>query len=127
MKKIVFIITMLLLTSCKPGEDKAIQLAKNEMSASMKDPDSAKFRYMRFIKENEKNDGSISGAVCGQVNGKNGFGAYAGFTPFIVKITMKEKGFFSKGVDYSIDGKYYFSESNQKNAKDYQSICGPDE
>jgi hypothetical protein len=84
---------MLLLTGCKPGEDKAIQLAKNEMSASMKDPDSAKFRYMRFIKENEKNDGSISGTVCGQVNGKNGFGAYAGFTPFIVKLTMKEKDF----------------------------------
>jgi hypothetical protein len=36
---------------------------------------------------------------------------------------MKEKGFFK---DYSIDGEYYFL-SQTKNAKDYQSICGPDE
>jgi hypothetical protein len=45
---------------------------------------------MRFIKENEKNDG-VS-LACLQVNGKNGFGN-AGFTPFIVKLTMEERIF----------------------------------
>jgi hypothetical protein len=39
----------------------------------MKDPDSAKFRYMRFIKENEKMMEYLWHCLW-QVNGKNGFG-----------------------------------------------------
>lgn len=35
----------------------------------MKDPDSAKFRYMRFIEAGNNND-TIGGFVCGNVNAK---------------------------------------------------------
>lgn len=62
----------------------------------MKDPDSAKFRYMRFIEAGKNND-TIGGFVCGNVNAKNSYGAYAGFSPFYVAIRMKSKGIFRKG------------------------------
>lgn len=37
-------------------------------------------------------DGHVIAVVCGEINGKNGFGAYAGFHPFFVELNMKSKG-----------------------------------
>lgn len=47
----------------------------------LKDPSSAKFRNMHF-KQNRV-EGKVLAAVCGEVNSKNSFGAYAGFVRFI--------------------------------------------
>jgi hypothetical protein len=47
--------------------------AKAAVAANLRDPGSADFRNML---------GSTS-AVCGEVNGKNGFGAFAGFKRFV--------------------------------------------
>ncbi|WP_313624905.1 hypothetical protein [Kosakonia sp.] len=127
MRKIFLVVAITLLFGCKPGADKAIDLAKNEVAASMKDPDSAKFRYVRFIQSGESDDGTVKGFVCGHVNAKNGYGAYAGFSPFIVDISMKEKGLFSKGVEYSIFSKKLFSESTPLDVKYYNETCGQDE
>ena len=116
---------LLVLTSCKPSADKAIELAKNEIASNMKDPDSAKFRYMRFIEAGKNND-TIGGFVCGNVYAKNSYGAYAGFSPFYVAIRMKSKGIFSKGVSYTIDDKKIYSEPNQQEMKSYINVCGED-
>ncbi|EEE0487573.1 hypothetical protein B1955_004785 [Salmonella enterica subsp. enterica] len=116
---------LLVLTGCKPSADKAIELAKNEIASNMKDPDSAKFRYMRFIEAGKNND-TIGGFVCGNVNAKNSYGAYAGFSPFYVAIRMKSKGIFSKGVSYTIDDKKIYSEPNQQEMKSYINVCGED-
>ncbi|MFC5769789.1 hypothetical protein [Thauera sinica] len=43
------------------------------VSAKMFDPDAAMFRDVRQIGET---------TFCGEVNGKNRYGAYVGFTPF---------------------------------------------
>jgi hypothetical protein len=57
----------------------AIDEAKRAVSAILKDPDSAKFEDVEaYVHEN----GSI--AVCGKVNSRNSFGAYAGAALFIV-------------------------------------------
>lgn len=48
--------------------------AKNEFTNLSKDPDSVKFREVREINEY---------LACGEINGKNGFGAYAGYTRFM--------------------------------------------
>lgn len=48
--------------------------AKKLVAHSLRDPASAQFRDVV----------EHGGAVCGEVNGKNGFGAYAGFKHFIV-------------------------------------------
>lgn len=47
---------------------------QEEVSKHLKDPSSAEFR-------NLTRQGS---AICGEVNAKNGFGGYAGFTAFIL-------------------------------------------
>lgn len=44
------------------------------VAARLADPDAAQFRNMRKAKFDD---------VCGEVNGKNRFGAYVGFEPFV--------------------------------------------
>lgn len=48
--------------------------AKTAVADQMKDPSSAQFREVRRVDD----------AVCGEVNGKNSFGAYSGFQRFFV-------------------------------------------
>lgn len=48
------------------------------MSDSLKDSESARFKDIKL-----KQDGDIW-LICGQVNSKNSFGAYPGFSPFFV-------------------------------------------
>lgn len=60
--------------------------AESLVAYTLRDPDSAQFRNSRLTGR---------GAVCGQVNGKNGFGAYTGFTGYIVigrSPTIKKEG-----------------------------------
>ncbi|HHA1236450.1 TPA: hypothetical protein ACOEEP_004572, partial [Enterobacter kobei] len=109
MKKILLALAVtLVLAGCKPGEEKAISLAKSEVSANLKDPASAQFRNVKVSKMTDAEDGRVVAVVCGEINGKNGFGAYAGFHPFFVELKMKSKGMFSKGVDYTL-GEHFLS------------------
>ena len=57
--------------------------AQQSVAAKLKDPGSAQFTDVHV---------SETGAVCGKVNGKNGFGAYAGASRF-VNIPATAKGF----------------------------------
>lgn len=127
MKRILFFLALVSLVGCKPNADKALELAQKEVAADTKDPDSAKFRYLRFVQKDDMPDGTVNGLVCGQLNAKNGFGAYAGFSPFMLEIRMKSKGFFSSKVTYSILGKRIYTEYNQPDLASYQKACGPDE
>lgn len=71
-------IIALLLTGCGTNEltekEKLIADAKQTVAASLKDPESAKFRSLDVYVDKK--------IVCGEINGKNGYGAYAGFSPF---------------------------------------------
>lgn len=58
----------------------AIFMVKREVRSMLTDPESAQFRNVEFRK----------GTVCGEVNARNRFGGYVGFTPFY--------GFLSSGV-----------------------------
>jgi hypothetical protein len=51
---------------------------KAAMTTNLKDAESARFTEIRI-----KPLGNDLFMVCGQVNSKNSFGAYAGFTPFM--------------------------------------------
>jgi hypothetical protein len=76
-----------------------ITLAKSEVLAKLRDPNSAQFRNII-----EKN----SGAVCGEFNSKNGFGGYDSFAPFLYltkDISLKKDNvighyFFLSGIKY---------------------------
>lgn len=126
MKKLLIVIALFSLVGCKPGAEKASRIGQKIISAAMRDPDSAKFRYVRFIQQEETEDGTVKGVVCGQVNAKNGFGAYSGFSPFIMELTMKPKGFFSKSVTYTVPRQEIYSEPNQYDAASYKKTCGED-
>lgn len=64
--------------------------ARTAVADRLKDPDSAKFRNERQLAD---------GGVCGEVNGKNGFGAYSGFAPFFA---MKAPDGFDVVIDSSL-------------------------
>jgi hypothetical protein len=49
----------------------------------LKDPDSAKFRPFQFV-----TDGSGNQKVCGEVNAKNTYGGYVGFTGFAYTLEL---------------------------------------
>jgi hypothetical protein len=50
------------------------------VEARLKDPASVQYRNERIVKTSE-----VSYALCGEVNSKNGFGGYAGFTRFVAE------------------------------------------
>ena len=61
-------------------ESEAIEAGKLAVTSSLKDPDSAKFRNTRLVPH-------LQGAVvCGEVNAKNSYGGYAGFSRFAAGI-----------------------------------------
>ncbi|ADF60901.1 MULTISPECIES: hypothetical protein [Enterobacter cloacae complex] len=123
MKKILLALAIpLVLAGCKPGEEKAISLAKSEVAANLKDPASAQFRNVKVAKMMDADEGRVFAIVCGEINGKNGFGAYAGFHPFFVELNMKSKGMFSKGVDYTL-GKHFLSSRETPPLPDYTERC----
>ncbi|CAI8795731.1 hypothetical protein EMIT0P12_20086 [Pseudomonas sp. IT-P12] len=79
------------VTGCG-GSD--IDRARIAVSERLKDPDSAKFRNERQVAD---------GGVCGEVNGKNGFGAYSGFAPFFA---MKRPNGFDVMIDSSLSDQF---------------------
>lgn len=66
----------LVLFGCSP-EQRQINEAKEQFRSEARDPGSLRFRNMRFVEK--------SGAVCGEVNGRNGFGGQTGWLPILVR------------------------------------------
>ena len=72
------------LASCQfvPGTDAAKSSeARQAISGLLTDPGSAQFRNA-YVRQIDSDNGAFS-LVCGEVNGKNAFGAYAGFRRFV--------------------------------------------
>jgi len=63
------------------SEESAIELGKHLVADSLKDPGSAQFRNVRFVKYGP---GAV---ICGEVNGKNSYGGYVGFKRFVAGTT----------------------------------------
>jgi hypothetical protein len=59
-----------------------IEKGREAIAQRLKDPDSAKFRGVYFMKR-----GEYPPLVCGEVNSKNSLGGYAGFQRFITATT----------------------------------------
>lgn len=73
-----------------------VEATKKEVLGMLKDPDSAKFRKVEVKDHHWKSpDGKYFveiKAVCGEVNSKNGFGGYAGFSPFVKVLASNVNG-----------------------------------
>ena len=90
MKNLALILFSLALVACESSEEKDL---KQFVSSQFKDPQSTQFQKVTF-----KN-----GVICGEVNSKNGYGAYVGFKRFFAE---KKAGDFSGNVeDVGIIGK----------------------
>ncbi|ELY4381246.1 hypothetical protein SMZ29_003674 [Cronobacter sakazakii] len=93
---------VLMLSGCQPSDSKAISLGQKEITYAMKDPTSVIFRNDKFVGRKDQDDGRVSGYVCGEVNAKNAFGAYAGFTSYVVELEMRPKDYSPIGVNYRV-------------------------
>ncbi|MGP9798170.1 hypothetical protein ACT3UJ_12520 [Halomonas sp. 86] len=69
------VIGTLLLVGCDSGH---VKKSKEAVADRLRDPDSAQFRN---IKSGKASNGLET--VCGEVNGKNAYGAYSGYERFI--------------------------------------------
>lgn len=78
MRRIGACVLALAITGCGGGLDEV----RSAVAYKLKDPGSAQFRNEREVS---------GGKFCGEVNGKNAFGAYSGFHPFLA--VQNEHGF----------------------------------
>jgi hypothetical protein len=60
--------------------DKEKIIITRAVTASLKDPDSAKFQWVPIVED------ARSAAYCGLVNAKNSYGGYVGYYPFLVRV-----------------------------------------
>jgi hypothetical protein len=76
---LVFAFTAFTLSGCNPYVEyqKSVEIRnlRSVVTASMKDPSSTQFRDETYS----------NGTLCGELNSKNGYGAYVGFKRFIVE------------------------------------------
>ena len=88
----MLLLTLLILTSCLSARvDKyfygsglnssSLQPYKEAVADTMKDPDSVKFRRMKFYKPVK--DGRRIIVLCGEFNAKNSMGGYTGYDYFV--------------------------------------------
>lgn len=77
-----YMLALLGLTSCQwlPGTDQhLIDQAQKEVADQLRDPSSAQFRRVKVVRQVDGRK-----VVCGELNGHNAYGGYAGFSKFIV-------------------------------------------
>lgn len=66
----------------EPNLEQAKSLARARMVEVLRDPDSARFRNVRY---SVQSDGRI--IFCGEVNARNGLGGYTGYMLFVTSVT----------------------------------------
>jgi hypothetical protein len=71
MKYFLLLLVAFSLAACESSEEKEL---KEFVSSQFKDPQSTQFQKLVHGK----------GVLCGEINAKNGFGAYVGFKKFVV-------------------------------------------
>lgn len=73
-----------------PLDDAALfEVARKQVLASMRDPDSTKFGIKMFRKQSKLWDMTPVDVVCGTVNSRNGFGGFTGMKTFVWRMDGK--------------------------------------
>lgn len=86
----------------RPATEAEIEILRDGMESRLKDAESARFRNVRF------GAGEHKEVVCGEVNSKNSYGAYAGFTSFIANHFDRDETKGEKDIIFviGIDDRY---------------------
>lgn len=101
----------------------SVKAAASHFARSMREPTSATFRKV-FIGKRPPPTKTLKVIVCGEVNGRNGYGGFTGFQPFIVSgrevhvgkvvgLSVFEACYTNRifdTKDYSVELKGYFDE-----------------
>ena len=74
------------------NEQIIIDTALSQVRNSLKDPDSALFKNVRLV---DYFDGKV---ICGDVNAKNSYGGYVGYTPFVAGVNAADIWFDTEYV-----------------------------
>ena len=95
MNRIVAIILVGMLCGC--GDSRKISLVQAAVVERLRDPDSARFDNVRIS----------NGAVCGEVNARNGFGGYGEPMPFVGTVEPDGSVQLEMSEDPGFFGRYY--------------------
>ena len=94
--------------------EKIIEIGKKGIQEKLKDPESARFKELTVHKGETPTEGVYY--VCGEINSKNSYGGYAGFTPFYAQVLYFEKqdkgipasaGVITDDMDHAAAAKFY--------------------
>jgi len=104
---------------CCSKSDQEMIAAEKVAAYKLLDPDAAKFRDVR----------QIGSAVCGEINGKNSFGAYVGFRKFVVLGGDGKWNYADVQSDDSTEDQGrrcldFMSHLKEHNIADFQETCG---
>ncbi len=85
------LIALAFLSGCEVSDSAIISSAESAVSSILKDPSSGQFSGEFLIKAPPGKDGYQNVSVCGFVNAKNSFGAYAGASRFVVSLVLNDE------------------------------------
>lgn len=97
----------------KNGSKYVLDAARNNVADLLKDPDSAKFRNVRFVMHE---GGAL---ICGEVNGKNAYGGYVGYKQFLSD-SQESEIYDSDSIDERYTTKVFFKCTSPVH-KDFQN------
>lgn len=93
------------LAGCQwiPGTDEhRLTMGEKAAAALLRDPSSAQFRKTKVVHQQPSDEIKFSYTVCGEINGKNAHGAYAGFSRFVAAPEISEVA-LDPGLDISTE------------------------
>ncbi len=85
------LLALLALAGCEVTEQMAVEKATEMVASQLKDPSSAEFSDIKFIRNNEIGDTQY-GYLCGVVNSRNSFGGYTGGVRFLADMNYSKSG-----------------------------------
>ncbi|MBH0112708.1 hypothetical protein I5E68_07055 [Novosphingobium sp. YJ-S2-02] len=94
MRLFLMVFGLLTLASCTSKEQRAADVLKADVANKMKDPESSRFSKLKF---------HLS-MLCGEVNAKNSFGAYAGAEPFTASSVSAQLRSEAEAIDANLAG-----------------------
>lgn len=97
----------------KPTLEDAKGSAEVNIKAGQRDPDSAQFIWRPWIPRQDASEvklGKKGWFICGQMNSKNAYGGYTGFTQFVAYLTVRKDGMTYASYKFSISPEWTFGE-----------------
>ncbi|MBJ2292674.1 MAG: hypothetical protein JJK56_26930 [Pseudomonas sp.] len=106
MKILVAALAIVTLAGCGNSD---VQKARDEVKRNLNDSASAEFRGEKVYRLRDNT------VVCGEVNAKNSYGGYAGFSKYVVEgVGTRPVAKFGEGMQTDISITCQFAETNSK-------------